>query len=118
MGRFRCRNEVCADESGRPFEFEAELRACPQCGATSEHDVLTLVVTHFVVADKAWLREHKAFKPFVACGLDPSRAEWHGTGEAWLVTCPACRASEAYRELHRPEPKVFKPAEPESGCCG
>lgn len=118
----RCVNPDCCgdDTASRPqFDFEATADApvCPKCGADARdeegrHVVHPLAVIHYMLIDRTNGKIRTANgRRSVAC--DPTaadipvnmRAMRHGgekpeanaTGEPSSVTCPACKASEAWK---------------------
>lgn len=107
MATFRCYHEDCADDPhGRlGFDFEAPASApvCPKCGSDGklpEHKALVvpLVVHHFIHRDRGGriITDRGRFR--LACDVARLLAPGtHATAAPPVVSCKACKATEAYK---------------------
>jgi hypothetical protein len=89
---FRCENAGCDKWRER---YAADAPACPHCGSA---EALELVPVHYLYIDPAGAvrtahgRRTLACQPKAALPLPDACS-----GERLAVTCPACRATEAFQ---------------------
>lgn len=104
--RFRCNMPTCGPFP-KGFEFEDNAGVCPKCKASGSPRVAALVDVHFMVMDPMGPIRSDHGRQFVACqpkrehlALHPlvSNEFFSATGEVAVVTCPACKRTEAYRQ--------------------
>lgn len=106
---YRCSNANCCDRVGNPHEFLADEGICPKCGISQGDQrfgslIIRCVMIHFDppspvpgygLGVRACAPETAIHAPVDAFGRP--RIGHGGTGDPVAVSCPACKATEAYQ---------------------
>jgi ssDNA-binding Zn-finger/Zn-ribbon topoisomerase 1 len=116
---WRCQNEACSEcPHGRLiYDFQNPTGVCPKCGADprtpeGRETVIPRVCMHLVVKDPAGPIVTGKGRLRVACQPGTATLPGRATGAPSAVTCPVCRATEAFAEVDREVTPVEENAVP------
>lgn len=107
--RWRCFNPRCPGKAAEliQFEFEAATRRCPQCGATGDA-IIPILIHHFLIQDPNGLITGQfGIMHSIACApkatiLKLAAVVQVQSIEPFLVNCPRCLDSQAWRDAAQP----------------